>query len=62
MNPWDVVTWAAAFALAGSGTVIFGFFLRDVRGILEREPDDESEPSSDPKSETKKSERGDDSI
>ena len=52
MNPWDVFTWMCAVALAGSGVVIFGFFLRDVRGILNRDlhhshDDDESEPSGD---------------
>jgi hypothetical protein len=47
MNPWDVLTWVAAVALAGSGTVIFGFFLRDAREILTRDlhhGDDQSEP------------------
>ena len=46
MNPWDAVTWAASFALAASAVVIFGFFLRDARGILERgdgPADDEAE-------------------
>ena len=48
MNPWDVFTWICSVALAVSGVVIFGFFLRDVRGILLRElhpSDDESEAS-----------------
>lgn len=44
MNPWDFVTWLASVALAVSAGVIFGFFLRDARGILQRErhssPDD----------------------
>ena len=47
MNPWDVFTWVCSVALAASGVVIFGFFLRDVRGILLRElhpSDDETEP------------------
>jgi hypothetical protein len=49
VNPWDVVTWVAAVALALSGSVIFGFFLRDVRGVLNRDlhhSDDESTPPS----------------
>ncbi|MCH7708993.1 MAG: hypothetical protein IH884_10925 [Myxococcales bacterium] len=37
MNPWDIVTWISAIALAVSALVIFGFFLRDARGILERD-------------------------
>lgn len=37
MNPWDFVTWLAAAALALSAAGIFGFFLRDVRSILDRE-------------------------
>ncbi len=48
MNPWDVFTWICSVALAASGVFIFGFFLRDVRGILRRElrpSDDESESS-----------------
>ena len=48
MNPWDIVTWLAAFALAATAAVIFVFFLRDARSILDREmhgPDDEAEDS-----------------
>ena len=37
MNPWDFVTWVSAVLLAGSAVVIFGFFLRDARSILDRE-------------------------
>ena len=37
MNAWDIVTWIAAIALAVSAVVIFGFFLRDARGILDRD-------------------------
>lgn len=43
MNPWDLLTWVSAFALAASGIVIFAFFLRDVRGILDRHFDDDDE-------------------
>ncbi len=43
MNAWDFVTWVASIALAVSAVVIFGFFLRDARGILNRDlhPSDE---------------------
>ena len=37
MNGWDVFTWVSAAALAVSALLIFGFFLRDVGGILRRE-------------------------
>jgi len=45
MNPWDLVTWFSAIALAVSAVVIFVFFLRDARSILNRETraDDELE-------------------
>jgi hypothetical protein len=46
MNPWDVFTWVSAVALAASGVVIFGFFLRDVGGILKMESRDDDEPES----------------
>ncbi len=43
MNGWEIFTWFCAVALAASAVVIFGFFLRDARGILERDlhPSDE---------------------
>jgi len=37
MNGWDVFTWFCSIALAVSGVVIFGFFVRDARGILQRD-------------------------
>jgi hypothetical protein len=37
VNPWDVATWLSAVALAASAVVIFGFFLRDAKSILNRE-------------------------
>jgi len=49
MNPWDVVTWISSIALALSAVVIFGFFMRDVGSILnreERDPDDAATDSS----------------
>ena len=45
MNPWDLATWIAAVALAGSAAVIFVLFLRDARGILERNPSGSSDES-----------------
>ncbi len=51
MNAWDFVTWVASIALAVSAVVIFGFFLRDARGILNRDlrpRDDESASDVDP--------------
>jgi hypothetical protein len=37
MNPWDAATWLAAIALAVSAVAIFSAFLRDARGILNRD-------------------------
>ena len=34
MNPWDLLTWVSATFLAGSATVIFVFFAKDIRRIL----------------------------
>ena len=50
MNGWEIVTWFSAIALAVSAVVIFGFFLRDARGILERDldqSDDDRAPKDD---------------
>ncbi len=50
MNAWDIFTWICAIALAVSAVVIFGFFLRDARGILERDlqhADEDSAPDED---------------
>ena len=41
MNGWDLFTWICALVLAGSGLIIFGYFLRDARSILKREKSDE---------------------
>ena len=49
MNPWDVVTWLSAVVLGVTAVVIFGYFLRDARSILNREMrghDEEGENSS----------------
>ena len=50
MNAWHIFTWICAVALAASAVVIFGFFLRDARGILERDlhhSDEDSAPDDD---------------
>ena len=40
MNPWDVFTWLMSATLGGSALLIFGYFLRDLPGILGKdEPD-----------------------
>ena len=41
MNLWDLVTWLAAIALAGSAIVIFFFFVRDASSILNRDMHDQ---------------------
>ncbi|MCZ6696756.1 MAG: hypothetical protein O7A63_09495 [Acidobacteria bacterium] len=35
MNLWDVVTWIMVVVLGVSAVVIFGLFLKDIRGVLE---------------------------
>ncbi len=50
MNPWDLLTWLAAAALGGSGLLIFAFFLRESREILNRDfhhGDEEGQPPTD---------------
>ena len=37
MNGWDVFTWLCSVALAASALVIFVYFLRDARSILDRD-------------------------
>ena len=34
MNGWDLFTWFNCAVLAGAALVIFGFFLKDARGIF----------------------------
>ena len=34
MNGWDLFTWINCVILAGAAIVIFGFFLKDSKGIL----------------------------
>lgn len=40
MNGWDLFTWIMALVLAGSAVVIFAYFMRDARGILNRDRGD----------------------
>ena len=50
MSGWEIFTWFSAIVLAASAVVIFGFFLREARGILERDlhhSDDDSTPDDD---------------
>ncbi len=37
MNPWDVFTWISCLIVGGGAIIIFGYFLGDARGILNRE-------------------------
>ena len=34
MNGWDLFTWINVVVLGGGSLVVFGFFLRDVKGVL----------------------------
>ena len=34
MNGWDLFTWICSGALGLSAIVIFGFFLRDAKGVI----------------------------
>ncbi len=34
MNGWDLFTWFNCVVLAGVAIAIFGFFLKDAKGIL----------------------------
>ncbi len=43
MNGWDLFTWISAIVLAVSGVLIFGFFVRDARHVMQERGDD-SEP------------------
>ena len=50
MSGWEIFTWFSAIALAVSAVVIFALFLRDARGILERDlhqSDEDSAPDDD---------------
>ncbi len=42
MNPWDVFTWLMSATLGGSALLIFGYFLRDLPGMLGRDEQDTS--------------------
>ena len=43
MNGWDLFTWIMALVLAGSAVIIFAYFLRDARGILKRESEEQND-------------------
>ncbi len=45
MNPWDLLTWISAIVPGISGILIFAFFLRDARQILEKEHSADSQDS-----------------
>jgi hypothetical protein len=54
MNGWDFFTWLNCVFLAVAAITIFGFFLKDARGILTGERSDldgeqtEAQPEADP--------------
>ncbi len=41
MNGWDLFTWIMAIGMLIGVALIFGGFLRDVRGVLNRAGQDE---------------------
>jgi len=43
MNPWDIFTYLMVVVLAGGALIIFGFFLRDLKGVLkgQKGPDED---------------------
>lgn len=43
MNGWDIFTWFACAALAGSALVIFALFLRDIGDVVRGHPRDTGE-------------------
>jgi TRAP-type C4-dicarboxylate transport system permease small subunit len=43
MNGWDLFTWINAIALLVSSVVIFFYFLRDARKLLQGERQDNNE-------------------
>ena len=45
MNGWDLFTWINAIVLLVSSIVIFIFFLRDARELLQGERQDNKEES-----------------
>jgi len=42
MNPWDVFTWLMSATLGVSAVWIFGYFLRDLPGMLAQEEQETS--------------------
>jgi hypothetical protein len=45
MNGWDLFTWINAIVLLVSSVVIFLYFLRDARELLQGERQDDKEES-----------------
>ena len=45
MNPWDIFTYLMVAVLAGGALTIFGFFLRDLSGVLKGQtgPDEDDQ-------------------
>lgn len=41
MNGWDLFTWIMVVVLGVGGCIIFGFFLRDVGGVLKGQRGDD---------------------
>ena len=54
MNGWDLFTWLNRAVLAAAAITIFGFFLKDAKGILTSERSDaesgqaKAQPDADP--------------
>jgi len=46
MNGWDLMTYFSSVGLGLSAVVIFGYFLRDARGLI-NPPEQEPEPEQD---------------
>jgi hypothetical protein len=49
MNGWDLFTQFSSFGLGISAVLIFGYFLRDARSLLDQ-PNSNSNSNSDPNS------------
>jgi hypothetical protein len=50
MNGWDLFTYMMVVLLAGGAIVIFGFFLKDVGGVLKGQVGDGDEKQKQKKS------------
>ncbi|MGH9750577.1 MAG: hypothetical protein ACRD6R_11720 [Candidatus Polarisedimenticolia bacterium] len=45
MNPWDLFTWFMVVLLGGGALIVFGFFLKDIGGVLRGETGPEEDGS-----------------